>query len=151
MKQYKHPTLQPVISYRKNYSAAAEAVVVAAGASVFFFGVAFFLGAAVDFFFDPVFGAVVPLDTRPDFVLVNTVGFSVTAGALRVSAKFYGRTVESKLTTTLRDFLELADVVVVLGLAAVEAFGFAAGLAVVVDFFAAEDFFGADFYKINKV
>jgi len=45
-----------------------------------FLGVAFFLGAEV-FFLGAALVEVVPLDTRPDFVLVSTAGLSTTAGA----------------------------------------------------------------------
>lgn len=54
-----------------------------AGAAVFF-GVAFFFGAAV---FLVGLGGAVPLETRPDLVLVRTAGFSVTAGAYRIGIR----------------------------------------------------------------
>ena len=56
------------------YSSAAGAAVVADA----FLADAFFLGAAA---FLVTLGAAVPLETRPDFVLVRTAGFSATAGA----------------------------------------------------------------------
>lgn len=53
----------------------------AAGAAAAFFGVAFFLGVALDpaFLGAGVFEVV--LVTRPDLVLLRTAGFSTTAGA----------------------------------------------------------------------
>jgi len=85
----------------------------------FFFGAAFFLVAAG-------LGAV-PFETRPDLVLVNTVGLSTTAGAAADS--FLG-------------FFALAfglAAVVVFLVAVVVALGFAVAVFLVAGFFAVAD------------
>ncbi len=100
-------------------------------------GVAFFFGAA--FFLVAAGLGAVPFETRPDLVLVNTVGLSTTAGAADSFLGFFA--LAFGLTAAV---VFLVAVVVALGFAV--AFFFAAGffavadlivdLVVVVDFYA---------------
>jgi hypothetical protein len=87
-------------------------------------GVAFFFGAA--FFLVAAGLGAVPFETRPDLVLVNTVGLSTTAGAADSFLGFFA--LAFGLTAAV---VFLVAVVVALGFAV--AFFFAAGFFAVAD------------------